>query len=82
MRKIIYSIIGAVLGGIACNVLFWGIGQLAILLDIRLYNSEDEASRNFLIFLIMFFISVIGGAVIGFIVGKRTSNINVTSTSK
>ena len=82
MKKILYSILGAVLGGVVCNILFWGIGQLAILLDIRLYNSEDEASRNFLIFLILFFISVVIGAVIGFLVGKRKSNINVTITSK
>lgn len=81
MKKMLFSILGALLGGILCNILFWGIGQLATLLDIRLYNGEDEASRNFLIFLILFFVAVVIGAVVGFLIGKRKSKIDVTNTS-
>lgn len=76
MKKILFSILGAIIGGITCNLLVWGVGQLAILLDIRLFNSEDEASRNFLIFLIMFLISIIVGAIVGYIIGKRKTLTN------
>jgi len=71
LKKVTFSVIGAVLGGVLSNFLFWGAGQLAILFDFRLYNSEDEASRNFLIFLIVFSLSVIGGAIYGFYLSKK-----------
>lgn len=71
MNKIIFSFLGAVLGGAICYILFWGTGQLALAFDIRLYNSEDEASRNFLIFLFVFFISVIFGSIYGYYIAKK-----------
>lgn len=74
MKKIAFPFIGAVLAGIICNVIFWLIGQLALAFDIRLYNSEDEASRNFLIFLVFFSLSVIAGGIYGYFIAKRNSN--------
>lgn len=71
MKSVMYSFLGAVVGALMCNALFWAIGQAAILLDVRLYKSEDEASRNFLVFLFIFAVSVVGGAVAGYRLSKR-----------
>ncbi|MES2824486.1 MAG: hypothetical protein V4732_12845 [Pseudomonadota bacterium] len=71
MNKILFSFLGAVLAGAICNILFWSTGQLALTFDIRLYNSEEEASRNFLIYLFLFFISVISGSIYGYYIAKK-----------
>jgi ABC-type antimicrobial peptide transport system permease subunit len=71
MRKILFSIFGAVLAGIICNILFWVVGRLAIALDIRLFNSEEESSRNFLIFLVIFFISIVAGCIYGYYIANK-----------
>lgn len=77
MRKLLFSSCGAVLAGILCNILFWGAGKLAIILDIRLYNGEEESARNFLIFLFAFLTSIIAGGIYGFYLAnnfKKTHN--------
>ncbi len=71
MKKYLYSLLGAIIGGVICNVIFFAIGKLAIAFNLRLFNSEEEASRNFVIFLVLFSIFVITGGVKGFFVGKK-----------
>lgn len=76
MKKIIYPFFGAVIAGLICNIIFWGVGRIAVVLDIRLYNSEEEASRNFLIFLVSFFIFIVVGLVLGYYMAKKTEKNN------
>ncbi len=71
MKKYLYSLLGAIIGGVICNVIFFTIGKLAIAFDLRLFDSEEEALRNFVIFLVLFLIFVITGGVKGFFVGKK-----------
>ncbi len=66
MRKLLFSACGAVLAGTICNILFWGAGKLALIFDIRLYNSEEESARNFLIFLIVFLLCIVAGGIYGY----------------
>ena len=72
MKKIFYSFIGAVIAGLMCNILFWGAGQVAVALDVRLYNSEEEASRNFLIFLVLLFAFIVIGSISGYQIAKKS----------
>jgi len=72
MKKILYSFIGAIIAGLICNILFWGAGQIAVALDVRLYNSEEEASRNFVIFLVSLFIFIICGLTSGYRIAKKS----------
>jgi hypothetical protein len=76
MKKIIFPFLGAVIAGLICNVLFWGAGRIAVALDIRLYNSEEEASRNFLIFLVSLSIFIIVGLIGGYYMAKRSERNN------
>lgn len=71
MKKIIYPFIGAAIAGLICNILFWGAGRIAVALDIRLYNSEEEASRNFLIFLVSIFVFILVGLIAGYRMAKK-----------
>lgn len=71
MKKILFSVLGAVIGGLLCHIIFWLIGKAAIALDIRLYNSEEEASRNFTVFLVCFTLFVVLGFVYGFYRAKK-----------
>ncbi len=73
MKRIIFPILGAVIGGVLCNIIFWLIGKAAVTLDIRLYNSEEEASRNFTIFLVCFVLFVILGFIYGFYRAKKVN---------
>ncbi len=70
MKKYLYSLLGTIIGGVICNVIFFAIGKLAIAFNLSLFNRE-EASRNFVIFLVLFSIFVITGGVKGFFVGKK-----------
>lgn len=72
MKKIFYSFIGAVIAGLMCNILFWGAGQVAVALDVRLYNSEEEASRNFVFFLVSLFVFIIFGLISGYQIAKKS----------
>lgn len=76
MKKVIFVFLGAVTAGAICNLLFWGLGRIAIALDIRLYNSEEEAGRNFLIFLVCFFIFIVVGCIYGYYIAKKSENKN------
>lgn len=76
MKKLLFPIIGSVLAGGICNLLFWSTGQLALALNLRLYNSEDEASRNFSIFLICFVVFIIFGAIYGYWIAKKSEKNN------
>lgn len=71
MKKFLYCLLGIIIGGIACNLLFFAISKLALAFDLRLFNGEEEASRNFLIFLILFFVFIIGGGIKGYLIGKK-----------
>ena len=46
------ALLGAVVGFCVCNLLFFLGGQLAVLMDVRLYSGEESSSRNFTIYLI------------------------------
>ncbi len=72
MKKCFFSFIGAVIAGIICNILFWGAGQVAVALDVRLYNSEEEASRNFVFFLVSLFFFIIFGLISGYKIAKKS----------
>ena len=72
MKKIFFSFIGAVIAGLICNILFWGAGQVAVALDVRLYNSEEEASRNFVFFLVSLFVFIIFGLISGYQIAKKS----------
>jgi hypothetical protein len=72
MKKIIFPFLGAVIAGLICNILFWGAGRIAVALDIRLYNSEEEASRNFLIFLVSLSIFIIVGLICGYYMARKS----------
>lgn len=72
MKKIIFPVLGAVIGGLVCNILFWGAGRIAVALDIRLYNSEEEASRNFLIFLVSMSVFIFVGLIAGYCIAKKS----------
>jgi len=74
MKKIIFPLLGAFIAGLICNIIFWGIGRIAVALDIRLYNSEEEASRNFLIFLVAFSIFIVVGLIFGYYMAKKSSH--------
>lgn len=74
MKKIVYPFLGAIVAGLMCNVIFWGTGRIAVALDVRLYNSEEEASRNFLIFLVSLFIFIFIGLVCGYCMAKKQQN--------
>ena len=71
MKKITYPFIGAVIAGLVCNIFFWGAGRIAVALDIRLYNSEEEASRNFLIFLVSISAFILVGLIAGYRMAKK-----------
>lgn len=72
MKKILFSLLGAVIAGVICNAIFWGVGHIAVALDIRLYNSEEEASRNFLIFLVSLGIFILAGLIYGYRIAKNS----------
>ncbi|MDF3012913.1 MAG: hypothetical protein K0Q78_1117 [Cellvibrio sp.] len=73
MKRIVFPILGAVIGGVLCNIIFWLIGKAAVTFDIRLYNSEEEASRNFTVFLVCFVLFVILGFIYGFYRAKKAN---------
>lgn len=72
MKKIFFPFIGAIIAGIICNLIFWGAGRIAVALNIKLYNSEEEASRNFLIFLVSLAIFILVGLIFGYYMAKKS----------
>ena len=66
-QKILFSFLGALISGTLCVGIIWLLGAL---FD-PLYQSEDESTRNFKIFLFAFLISVIAGAVLGCMLAKN-----------
>jgi ABC-type antimicrobial peptide transport system permease subunit len=73
MKRITFSILGGLIGGLLCNIIFWLIGKAAVTFDIRLYNSEEEAGRNFAVFLVCFVLFVILGFIYGFYRAKKAN---------
>ncbi len=63
---------GAILGGVLCNLIFYLIGKIAVAADFRLFNSEEEASRNFVIFLVLLAVFILLGGVKGYFVAKKS----------
>ena len=41
-EKIIFSFLGAVIGGLICSILFWSVGSIAVALDIRLITAKKN----------------------------------------
>ncbi|PUA27003.1 MAG: hypothetical protein B0W54_19410 [Cellvibrio sp. 79] len=74
MKRILFPVLGAAIGGLFCHITFWLISKLAVTFDIRLYNSEEEASRNFTVFLVCFALFVVSGFVYGFYRAKKHSS--------
>ncbi|MES2674586.1 MAG: hypothetical protein V4660_10120 [Pseudomonadota bacterium] len=63
MKKIGYSIVGAIFFGGLCIGITWLLGALFG----PLYHGEEESSRNFGIFLYSLFAFVIGGAMVDYV---------------
>ena len=61
MKKLAFSIAGAMVLGVICIGLAWLLGHLFG----PLYSSEAESTRNFKIFLFSFMASIALGAFIG-----------------
>jgi hypothetical protein len=70
MKRTLLSLLGALVSGALCIGLSWGIGALWG----PLYQGEDESTRNFKIFLVIFLASVFTGALVGFIAGRRSTS--------
>ena len=62
MKKLFGIIIGGILGGMIVYALAWLAGHFFG----PLYYGEDEATRNFKIFLAIFVVSVVSGALLGY----------------
>lgn len=61
MKKLLFALCGALLGGLFCVVLAWGLGHFYG----PLYGSEDESTRNFKIFLAALLVSLFIGGYVG-----------------
>jgi phosphotransferase system glucose/maltose/N-acetylglucosamine-specific IIC component len=77
MKKVMFSLVGALVAGAICSIMFWCIGRVALVFDIALYNNEEEASRNFLIFLICLFLFVIAGCIYGYRKASKSEDKNL-----
>lgn len=69
MRKIIFSVLGGIIFGALCIGVAWLLGSLFG----PLYQGEEESTRNFKIFLFALLTSIVIGAIIGFLLGKKTN---------
>lgn len=76
MKKVVFPFLGAIIAGLICNLLFWGAGRIAVALGIRLYSGEEEASRNFLIFLASLSVFMFVGLVCGYYIAKKSERTN------
>lgn len=70
MRKALFALLGGVLAGAICI----GLAYVAGWLFGPLYRGEDESSRNFVIFLWTFLGFVVAGAIIGYRLGRPSSD--------
>ncbi len=70
MKKLLFSLLGAAIFGGGCIGVTWGIGAVFG----PMYQGEDESTRNFKIFLGVFLLSIILGAISGFVYGKKATN--------
>lgn len=75
MKKVIFPIIGAIFGGALCNLIFYLIGKIAVAADFRLFNSEEEASRNFVVFLVVLVVFILLGGIKGYFISKKQKNV-------
>ncbi|ARU28175.1 hypothetical protein [Cellvibrio sp. PSBB006] len=73
MKRILFSLLGGLVAGGLCIGVTWIIGALWG----PLYQGEDESTRNFKIFLVIFFMSVCAGAIFGFIAGKEKTKKSI-----
>ena len=69
MRTFLFSFFGAVLSGVLCVAITWGIGAIFG----PLYQGEEEANRNFGYFLIAFSISIVIGICLGFRISRKSN---------
>jgi len=69
MKKIIFSVLGSITFGALCIGAAWLLGSLFG----PLYQGEEESTRNFKIFLFALLTSIVIGAIIGFLLGKKTN---------
>ncbi len=70
MKKLIFSILGGILFGALCIGVTWLLGSLFG----PLYQGEEESTRNFKIFLFALLASIVIGAILGFLLGKKETN--------
>ncbi|MBB3170155.1 hypothetical protein [Simiduia aestuariiviva] len=61
MKKVAYMLLGAIIGGAFCVSFAWLIGHFFG----PLFNSEEESTRNFKVFLMAFGVSLIAGGIAG-----------------
>lgn len=61
MKKLLFALGGALLGGLLCIAIAWGVGHFFG----PLYGSEEESTRNFKIFLAAFLVSLLIGGFVG-----------------
>lgn len=73
MKRTLFSLLGALIAGGLCVGVTWTIGALWG----PLYQGEDESTRNFKIFLVVFFVFVCAGAIFGFIAGKEKTKKSI-----
>lgn len=67
MRRIVYSFFGSFFLAVTCVGIFWIAGSLFG----PLYQNEDEANRNFGIFVFAFILSIIIGGYLGFKIATK-----------
>lgn len=70
MKRMLFSFLGALVAGALCVGAAWIIGALWG----PLYQGEEESTRNFKIFLVVFLLSVCAGGLFGFIVGRKATS--------
>ncbi|WP_020409064.1 hypothetical protein [Hahella ganghwensis] len=70
MKKFLHGLIEFLLGGVASGAIIYALAVLLgkillIIADGPVFQGEDEFSRNFLIFSVMFLIAVLVGSIVG-----------------
>lgn len=72
MKKIIFSVLGALVFALLCIGSAWLLGALLG----PLFQGEEESTANFKIFLFILLVSTVVGAVLGFLFGKSKTGTN------
>lgn len=68
MKKVIFFLIGSIVGIVVCFAVLYVSGSIFESLGIQLYESESDQQRNFNIFLIA---SVISALISGYYFAKK-----------